>query len=378
MHCAEVEYSIWIGLYRTSAGWVRSSSCHANANNTHLSAYLTLTSIEHMVAVTINVSAFSWGREELEHCAALRADGRLTEASCSWAGFQCLCELGTETLPEYVSMADAARLSGEKRARHLRMQVATIFSLAVALPLVMDKRIARLFSLLQLSVTVAKHTPSKMEGMRTLWMHTGWAMLVVGIVPFFWQAALGTWDAAGLGSWNNFTPLLPWGTWVVYVNAPRHYLRGATVVIGLLLMAISLCALATLAFNARQAALSNEGERLANSLGPIRFSFGGIALLGFTLATVGINGSCGIWLLISAMRPDASPLVIATRVRFSGRLASGVCGTSLSLMGLGSFAYRKDPWMALQHPYAVGILTTGVSWMWFGFCPPRLLQDLPA
>ena len=178
VHCAEIEYSIWIGLYRTSAGWMRSSSCHANATNTHLSAYLTLTSIEHMVAVTNNVSASSWGREELEHCAALRTDGRLTEASCSWAGFQCLCELGSETLPEYVSMADAARLLGEERSRHLRLQVATIFSLAVALPLVMDKRIARLIPLLQLSVKVAKHAPSKMEGMRTLWMHAGWAMLV--------------------------------------------------------------------------------------------------------------------------------------------------------------------------------------------------------
>ena len=166
-------------------------------------------------------------------------NGSLAEAKCDWGGYRCLCELGTEALPEYLQFAKASRALGEKQARLVRMQVATIFSLAVALPLLMDKRLS---SLLQRSVTVVdsslsegnpapNSTPtltptltltltltqvadsSLSGGYAHLRMHVGWAMVLLGFAPFSWQVVLGTWDAAQLGSWVSFAQSARGGPW---------------------------------------------------------------------------------------------------------------------------------------------------------------------
>ena len=144
----------WIGLYETPHGWMWTSSrCTGNA-------YLRLSGIESAAHPTGNASGPSlWHTElSLDTCGAVSSTARLAEATCDWGGYRCLCELGAEALPEYLQIAKASRASGEKRARLVRMQVATIFSLAVALPLLMDKRLS---SLLQRSVKVVVISTSR-------------------------------------------------------------------------------------------------------------------------------------------------------------------------------------------------------------------------
>ena len=206
------------------------------------------------------------------------------------------------------------------------------------------------------------------EGIRALRMHAGWAMVILGFAPFTWQVVLGTWDAAQLGSWVSFCPIGPWGALAVYANTHTDALRSAGIFTSLVHLVICLCALRSLIFIGLQATRSNEPERVEDAFGSPHSSVHGasayaIALIGFLLATIGINGVGGMWVLIPTLFGDTPTHVLVKRVLSTSTLVSGMCGSLLGLAGL-SFAFsHEEPLTALQHPNAFGVSTTAMSWI---------------
>ena len=214
------------------------------------------------------------------------------------------------------------------------------------------------------------------EGIRALRMHAGWAMVILGFAPFTWQVVLGTWDAAQLGSWVSFCPIGPWGALVVYANTHTDALRGAGIFTSLVHLVICLCALHSLIVIAFQMTRSNEAENVEDAFGSPHSSVHGVsvyanAIIGFLLATIGINGVGGMCVLIPTLFGDTPTHVLVKRVLSTGALAAGLCGSLLGLAGL-SFAFsHEDPWATLQHPYAFGVGMTAVSWIIYGFSSSR-------
>ena len=61
-----------------------------------------------------------------------------------WAGYQCVCELGAELLPAYSRSMLSSRQARDRAAKRLRKYVVTLFSMALGLPLLLDKRLLHL------------------------------------------------------------------------------------------------------------------------------------------------------------------------------------------------------------------------------------------
>ena len=143
------------------------------------------------------------GREEVvgrgEHCVRIvGSTGQLGEAPCTWAGFQCLCELGARESATYVSAMQARAHARQRRAERHRVWAATILTVAVGLPLVFDRQVAqlRLWALLKLQPS---KVPDSTTVVRTLGTHLGWGHAV----PRVWAPSVGMhiWELGRSPSW---------------------------------------------------------------------------------------------------------------------------------------------------------------------------------
>ena len=170
--------------------------------------------------------------------------GWLDESSCEWAGHQCVCELGAELLPAYSRSMLSSRQARDRDAGVLRKYAVTLFSMALGLPLLLDKRVLHIG---QWVVNRGRGSasadgtpaPSRETVHRTLAVHVAWALVFVGWGPFLWQAVGGNWHAARLGCWPNYTPIGPIGMWIICETAPLRHFYVAGLVLGMLLLAIS-------------------------------------------------------------------------------------------------------------------------------------------
>ena len=174
--------------------------------------------------------------------------GRLDKSSCEWAGYQCVCELGAELLPTYSRSMLSSRQMRDRDADRLRRYVVTLFSMALGLPLLLDKRV---FHIGQWIVGRGRESASADEAdplspdkvYSVLVVHVAWACIFIGWTPFVWQAAGGTWDAARLGGWINYTPIGPLGGVMMLATAPLQHFRPASMLLGMSFLMIGVAIL---------------------------------------------------------------------------------------------------------------------------------------
>ena len=169
--------------------------------------------------------------------------GRLDESSCEWAGYQCICELGAELLPAYTRSMLSSRQTRDRNAESMRKYLMTLFCMALGLPLLLDNRVLQIGKWIVSRGTgqaSAERTPapSLQTVYCTLTVHVAWAMVIVGWGPFLWQAVVGNWDAACLGAWPNYTPIGPFGMWIVLEIAPLQHFRLAGLTVGVFTLAV--------------------------------------------------------------------------------------------------------------------------------------------
>jgi hypothetical protein len=226
----------WVGLYKDHTGW-RWANARCEG-----SQFMNSTTAQISGQGSLHDAEKASGHRD---CALIRGiTGRIDKSSCDWAGFQCVCELGAELVPAYSRSMLSSRQVKDEDANRRRMHAVTLFSMALGLPLVLDKRV---WHLGQLVLNKARGStsgdefaaPSSGTACRAFAVHLAWAMMCIGFVPFIWQCMGLNWDAARLGCWPNYAPVGPIGCLLFLETAPLQHFRFATLVLGVMLVVLS-------------------------------------------------------------------------------------------------------------------------------------------
>ena len=159
--------------------------------------------------------------------------------------------------------------------------------------------------------------------------------------------ALGIWDGAFLGSWTNYTTLVPWTGLLLECVHPRYLVLPAAVV-------TAVCAVIASVSAANLYDVATRSNRYAGDTAYV------CVWLGFGTVT----SICGFLILTAFARPDLSPKKRYDTVLFAGRLIPGASGTVLAAGILA--ASVSDPTSVMQHPHSFGSIATSVSWLGFG------------
>ena len=160
------------------------------------------------------------------HCVTITGlSGALHSERCDWAAYQCVCELGARESAAYRSAMQQMAHTSQASAERLRLWIATIFSAAVGLPLAKSNGASLLRQVMR-----DWRQDKSLLARRILALHAGWAMVVVGFVPFVWEVILGTWDAARVGDWTRYAAVGPWGTMVLLQMMRKQHIYAACMV----------------------------------------------------------------------------------------------------------------------------------------------------
>jgi len=322
-------------------------------------------------------------RDETRHqeCALFMGlTGRLDESSCEWAGYQCVCELGAELLPAYSRSMLSSRQTRDRDAERLRKYVVTLFSMALGLPLLLDRRVLHIGQWLVSRGRGSAAAPSRETVHRTLAVHAAWALIIIGWTPFIWESMGGNWYAARLGNWPNYTPMGPVGMLIIQEIAPLRHFNVA----GLGMALLSLGITTAIAYRALVkvyhdptilvspfAAVIPEPEandrwlhahNLENAVVPddAPFVFGSIPLLCFWIAAAVLDGFMGVDLLKQLCSKRNTPSLMHAKMTAYGRLIPCVCGLLLLLVCMD---YKVR--LALRD-MAAGTIATALSWVVVG------------
>ena len=96
-----------------------------------------------------------------------------------------------------------SRQAKDHDAERLRKYVVTLFSMALGLPLLLDKRVLHIGQWLVGRDRGLAAAPSRETVHRTLAVHAAWALNIIGWTPFIWETIGGNWHAARLGNWPS-------------------------------------------------------------------------------------------------------------------------------------------------------------------------------
>jgi len=318
-----------------------------------------------------------------EQCALfMGSTGWLDESSCEWAGYPCVCELSAELLPAYSRFMLSSRQTRNRDAERLRTYVVTLFSMALGLPLLLDRRVLHIGQWLVGRGTGSAAAPSRETVHRTLAVHAAWALVIIGWTPFIWQTMAGNWHAAGLGNWPNYTPFGPVGMWIICETAPLRHFPKAGLGAGMVMLGISTAilyrALAKVYHdhtilmhpfagvipepeaNDRWLHAHNLENPVVADETPI--VFGGISLVCFWIGSAVLNGYGGVDLLVqqctkSNTPPECFHKCVHAKLTSYGRTIPGVCGVLLLLVCMD---YKMR--LALRE-MAAGTTATALTWI---------------
>jgi len=255
----------------------------------------------------------------------------------------------------------------------------TLFSIALGLPLLLDRRMLHIRQWLVSRDRGLAAAPSRETVHRTLAVHAAWALTFIGWTPFLWQITGGNWHAARLGTWPTYTPLGPIGMWIICETAPLQHFYVAGLGMAMLTLAISTAtvyrAVAKLYHDhtiliSPFAGLIAELEandrwlhahNLENSVpDDAPFTFGSIPYLCFWIVSAVLNGFVGVDLLVQQCSKRKSPNLVHAKMALYGRMITCVAGLLLLLVCMD---YKMR--LALGD-MAAGTTATALSWVVVG------------
>jgi len=412
----------WVGLYKEHNGWswatgrcvgsqfmnwIRSAAPSSGEGGGALHDGEEVSQVKSSQVKSSQVEQAS-GRGE---CALfMGATGRLDKSSCEWAGYQCVCELGAELLPAYSRSMLSSRRARDRAAKRLRKYVVTLFSMALGLPLLLDKRLLHLGQWMWMfrrgrgstsadEVASKVASPSRQTVHRALLVHVAWALIFTGWAPFVWQAMSGTWDDSRLGCWPNWAPLGALGGVLMHETAPLRHFRPACMVMGMGSCIVSAAILTyyphvsssridrgtALAHQADSDPLDawDEGvdrwlqtHNLHNSAPALSLDSAALrfALYCFWFASAALNGCAGADLLVSVAR-NAPPHQLHAKIAFWMRACTSVCGSLLCVVLVT--LHMVHSLQFVLEDYAMGTVATALSLAIIGFISrPRWLEQI--
>ena len=329
----------WIGLYKGGPDWSWANSRCTEASFTNW-------------AVGQPDAAFG-----CEECALMSGTGRWEDYGCHLAEVRCLCELGSAAPPAYYESMQVHSDMLDAASWKQRLWIGAVLGAALGLPILLDENVA------SFGVAPTDSTPVSLVRARLLvGRQVGWALSLLGFGPVFCHYLLGSWDAAQLGSWPSYTPVLVWGPTLMVECMGQNNERMVALFIVAAKLAIAFTSLA----NVGAFLLRREQLPLYPYERSYLFTWCGFGALSF------YSGSS---LILELMRNSGSR-ALYNQIWYQGRLCAGTCGTFLLLVFLAPIVIN-DPQFAFQHPYGIGTMATTASWLAFSiFGKPGAIRRL--
>ena len=276
----------------------------------------------------------------------MSSTGRWVGHGCDLAEYRCLCEYGPEVPLTYHSDMQAYADALSAVVWRYRAKIGALLVVALGLPLLLDKQ----FKSICCSTLTFRPHARKGVMVVVVW-HAGWMLLFCGFAPLFLHYGWAAWDMARLGAWPFYTPLAPWGGFLMTECSDPSNIRNISTIFAILYLAIT----ATCTSNV--ARVLSYGEFGPNSEFELSYLFmwGGFGVLS-------LSSCCSM--LFASVGGTKSPLAVYNKIWFHGRLIAGGSGAFLFLVFLVPIMIKDLHFV--MHPYAAGSVLTSISWLGFG------------